>query len=187
MHTQIGPLEARAERCIFLGYSNANSSYLCGTWRRDDRVKRNGGYRFCLVESRAVKFHEDVTISNIDDLRPDRNGTFVKYDDYLRLGDFESPEPEGGPPVHPTADLQPGRQGIGAPDFEVDSGSDDDKDGPRSAPPSKRRRREVEIANNDESAPAHDYPKHDFRSLPTQQRKDAVEDFILKPHLNPGK
>jgi len=52
VHTQVGPLQARAERCIFLGYSTANSAYLCGTWRKHDAVKRNGGYRFVLIESR---------------------------------------------------------------------------------------------------------------------------------------
>ena len=187
VHTQIGPLQARAERCIFLGYSNANSSYLCGTWRKDDRVKRNEGYRFVVIESRAVKFHEDVTISNIEDLRPDRRGTFVEFDNYLRLGDFESPDSEGGQPVDPSHGLQPAREGISAPDFEVDSGSDDDKDGSPVAPPSKRQRLDGEIANSDKHASTPKVTELDFRSLPTQQRNDAIEEWITKPARNPKK
>ena len=85
----------------------------------------------------------------MDDLRPDRRGTYVEFDSYLRDGDFVTFDSDGGPPAQ-TQGLQPGdQQGIGAPDqSEGGVSSDDDEDGTHSAPPSKRPRHDVGIPNS---------------------------------------
>ena len=56
------------ERGVFLGYS-LSGAFLVGVWRKDDRLKRNDGYRFIDIITENCKFDEDRLVSNIDDLR----------------------------------------------------------------------------------------------------------------------
>ena len=59
--------QAKRERGAFLGLSTCNSGYLCGVWRKGDRCAL--GRRFATVESRDVKFVEDVLVSSLDLLK----------------------------------------------------------------------------------------------------------------------
>ena len=125
VHTQVDALDDRAERGVFLGYEPRNSTYKIGLWRPDERTTK--GVRFLVTENKSVQFNENVTISDINDLRPDREGTYVKFPLSSQLGDFVDFEEDVGPPVVKDGKGQPAADpGAGAADSSDDPSSESD-------------------------------------------------------------
>ena len=83
VHTHRTKLEDKYERGVFLGYSQENSTFLCGVWR--DSAKE-GVQRFSVVENRTVKFDEDTLIHNIEVLKT-HTPTQISFPDPSTLGD----------------------------------------------------------------------------------------------------
>ncbi|CAD7935075.1 unnamed protein product [Amoebophrya sp. A120] len=88
--TDLGALDVRYERGVFLGYSK-NSCYLVGVWRDDKRTKV--GLKFTVIENRSCKFDESCTIADIDDLREKNRGTFVPFAAPDKLCASNMPDP----------------------------------------------------------------------------------------------
>jgi hypothetical protein len=96
--TELGKLDDRYHRGIFLGYAR-NSSYLVGMWVEHKGAR--SGWRFKVVENRKCRFDEDVLISDIEHLREDSLGTYVPFSLPESLGDDEFDQgfdvvPDGG-------------------------------------------------------------------------------------------
>ncbi|MAG85871.1 MAG: hypothetical protein CMB97_00435 [Flavobacteriaceae bacterium] len=69
-----------------MGFSHRNSSYLIGLWRKHSTL----GWQFKVIENKSVKFVENIIISNLEQLRPDRAGIWVPNSTLDRLGGHNS-------------------------------------------------------------------------------------------------
>ncbi len=93
-----------------------------GLWREYDRTKT--GLRFLITENRSVKFAEQITVSDINHLKPDSKGTYMQFPLSSQLGDYVDFPEDVGPAVEKTS---PGSgPGAGAADSENDSSSESD-------------------------------------------------------------
>ena len=140
IHTEVGKLDMKWERGIFLGYSNLNSTYLIGVWRSNKNCA--SGVRFTVVENRVAKFDEDIIIGNIDDLQKFSTGTVVPFSLPSSLCDSFAPTDDS---VAPSGISSPD---CGAPSATGDEcSSSDDKAAPA-----------VQSTNNEQSSPGVEEP-----------------------------
>ena len=156
IHTEVGKLDMKWERGIFLGYSNLNSTYLIGVWRSNKNCA--SGVRFTVVENRVAKFDEDIIIGNIDDLQKFSTGTVVPFSLPSSLCDSFAPTDDSVAPSG-SHDLD-----CGAPSATGDEcSSSDDKAAPA-----------VQSKNNEQSSPGVEEPSTQVLSGNSNSLQDPV-------------
>lgn len=93
-------LQGRRYRGVHLGFCRDSSCYLIGTFMVDGRNTQSGNVRWTVTETEDVQFHEDILVSDINQLKPESQWISVRVSTLEEMYDDKSSGLRADHPCH---------------------------------------------------------------------------------------